>query len=111
MIIVNFSGCSHQVDKVKSGQERGWKLDVLDHGQAGVVPALHRVGRRQDGRASVECADHSRLRNRHLFGIAVACINQMGCAHVVVQEFLSAEEWVVGTVGTATKKVRDRTLR
>lgn len=76
----NFSRRSHQVDEVESGQERGRQLDVLDHGQARVVPAFHRVGRRQDGRTRVEGADHSRLRNRHLVVFTAACMNQVGRA-------------------------------
>lgn len=99
--MTKFGRRSHQVDEVEPGQERGRQLDVFDHGQAGIVPALHRVGRRQDGRTSVEGADHSRLRNRHLVSFTAACIDQMGScsAHVVVQSFrqLRNGRSVVGT--------------
>lgn len=57
---------SHQVDEVESGKQRGRQLDVLDYGQARVVTALHRVRRRQNGRACVESANYPSLGDRHL---------------------------------------------
>ena len=46
------------------GQQCVGQLDVLDGGLLGVPLGLHRVGRSQDGGASVQLADDSRLQSQ-----------------------------------------------
>lgn len=52
-----------QVNQVKSGEERGWQLDVLDDGEFGVILGMDRVSSGQDRGSGVQGANDTGFGN------------------------------------------------
>lgn len=53
----------NQKEKVKTREERSWKIDVLDRRDFGVISTIKRIGCSQDGRACVQSSGDTCFRD------------------------------------------------